>query len=84
MNSPHATLFNDEVPAAKRSSMLSVQSLANYVGGGVGSIALGYISDSFSISTAWMIAAGLLALSLPLYLLVDARRARTEVKEVRR
>ena len=79
MNSPHATLFNDEVPAAKRSSMLSVQSLANYVGGGLGSIALGYVSDSFSISTAWMIAAGLLALSLPLYLLVDRRRTREGV-----
>lgn len=78
MNSPHAALFNAEVPAAKRSSMLSVQSLANYVGGGLGSIALGYVSDSFSISAAWMIAAGLLVLSLPLYLLVDKRRARSE------
>ncbi len=83
MNSPHATLFNSEVPAAKRSSMLSVQSLANYVGGGLGSIALGYVSEGFSISTAWMIAAGLLALSLPLYLLVDRRRARSLGDEAR-
>ena len=83
MNSPHAALFNDEVPAAKRSSMLSVQSLASYVGGSVGSIALGYVSDSFSIGTAWMIAAGLLVLSLPLYLLVDRRRTRSRGDEAK-
>ena len=84
MNSPHAALFNAEVSVSRRSSMLSVQSLANYVGGGLGSVALGYLSSRFSISIAWLLAAGLLVLSLPLYLLVDARRARArvEVEEV--
>ena len=75
LNSPHAALFNAEVPSTRRSSMLSVQSLVNYIGGFLGSVALGYVADVFSISAAWFIAAGLLVLSLPLYLLVDARRA---------
>ena len=32
LNSPHAALFNREVPKARRSAMLSVQSLATYAG----------------------------------------------------
>jgi DHA1 family quinolone resistance protein-like MFS transporter len=76
IHSPHATLFNEEVPKARRSSMLSVQSLATYVGGFLASAGLGYVAERTSISTAWTIAGVVLALSMVLYLQVDARSAR--------
>ena len=68
INSPHAVLFNREVPAARRSAMLSVQSLAAYVGVFLGSSVLGYVAENFSIHLAWVVAGVALGASLLFYL----------------
>ena len=72
MGSPSATLLNNEIPDTKRSAMLSVQSLAFSLGGFAGSVSLGYIADAFSISAAWLVAAGVLATSVLAYLRINA------------
>jgi hypothetical protein len=76
LHSPHATLFSQEVPRARRSSMLSVQSLATYVGAFLASTGLGYVAERASIGTAWTIAGVIIVLSMFLYVQVDVRRAR--------
>ncbi len=70
INSPHETLVNREIPSARRSTMLSVQSLVSYIGGFLGSILIGWISESWSISLAWIVAGGLSMVSLLFYLRV--------------
>ena len=74
--SPHATLLNAEIPAERRSAMLSVQSLAAYLGSFVGGAALGYVAEHVAISAAWLIAGALTVVSLAPYLILDARRDR--------
>lgn len=74
LNSPHSTLLNREIPAAQRSSMLSIESLAGYLGCIVGSVGLGYVAEQVSISAAWIISGVVLVVSLGLYLQVDARQ----------
>jgi MFS transporter, DHA1 family, quinolone resistance protein len=69
--SPHTTLLNAEIPAERRSVMLSVQSLAAYAGGFLGGASLGYIADHTSITTAWFIAGTLTVLSLVPYLMLE-------------
>jgi MFS family permease len=76
--SPHATLLNVEIPAERRSTMLSVQSLAAYLGSFLGGAVLGYVAEQTSISTAWIIAGALTVVSLVPYLILDARRAPAE------
>ncbi|MGB7873712.1 MAG: MFS transporter, partial [Anaerolineales bacterium] len=67
----HSALLNEQIPHEQRSSMLSIESLASYLGGAVGGILLGYIAKQLSISTAWVISGGALVLSLFLYLKID-------------
>ncbi len=74
--SPHATLLNAEIPAERRSAMLSVQSLAAYLGSFAGGAALGYVAEHVAISAAWLIAGTLTVVSLAPYLILDARRDR--------
>lgn len=74
INSPHSTLLNREIPAAQRSSMLSIESLAGYVGCIIGSVGLGYVAEQVSMSAAWITSGLVLVVSLGLYLQVDARR----------
>lgn len=62
--SPHATLVNEEIPAARRSAMLSVQSLAFFAGGFLGGAVLGRVADELSVATAWAIAGALVAASI--------------------
>jgi MFS family permease len=76
--SPHATLLNAEIPAERRSAMLSVQSLAAYLGSFLGGAGLGYVAEHASISGAWAIAGALTVVSLVPYLILDGRRARSE------
>lgn len=76
LNSPHSTLLNAAIPAARRSSMLSVESLAGYLGSMIGSIGLGYVAQQWSISAAWIVAAVGLMLSLFLYVRIDRRQQR--------
>ena len=71
VNSPHSTLLNEQIPSEQRSSMLSIESLASYLGGAVGGVLLGYIARQFSISTAWIISGGALVLSLFIYLKIE-------------
>lgn len=71
VNSPHSTLLNEQIPSEQRSSMLSIESLASYLGGAVGGILLGYIAKQLSISTAWIISGGALVLSLFIYLKIE-------------
>jgi predicted MFS family arabinose efflux permease len=74
--SPHATLLNAEIPAERRSAMLSVQSMAAYLGSFIGGAGLGAVAEHASIPAAWLIAGGLTVVSLVPYLLLDARRNR--------
>lgn len=74
--SPHAALVNDEIPAARRSAMLSVQSLAAYAGSFLGGAALGWVADRWAIGPAWAIAGGLLVVSVAPYLALERERAR--------
>ena len=67
VNSPQAALLNQEIPAERRSAMLSVQSLAGYAGSIFGSAVLGYVAEIFSIQVAWTIAGTVLLVSLLLY-----------------
>lgn len=67
LNSPHDTLVNGQIPATRRSAMLSVQSLAAYLGGFAGSVAIGYIAELRSLEAAWFLAALLSASSLVFY-----------------
>ena len=71
VNSPHSTLLNEQIPSEQRASMLSIESLAAYLGSAVGGILLGYIAKQLSISTAWLISGGALVLSLFIYLKID-------------
>ncbi|MBX3059749.1 MAG: MFS transporter [Anaerolineae bacterium] len=74
INSPHATLINREIPAARRSAMLSVQSLAGYAGAMIGSVLLGYLAEQQSISAAWMVAGLVVVVSSGLYIQIDRRQ----------
>ena len=76
--SPHAALLNAEIPAERRSAMLSVQSLASYLGSFLGGAVLGAVAERVSIPAAWLIAGALTVVSLVPYLILDARRDRTE------
>lgn len=71
INSPHSTLLNREIPAGQRSSMLSIESLASYLGCIMGSIGLGFVAEHASISIAWIISGVVLVVSLGLYLQVE-------------
>ena len=68
--SPHATLVNNEIPAARRSAMLSVQSLAFFAGSFLGGAVLGRVADQMSIAAAWTIAGVLVAVSVIPYALL--------------
>jgi DHA1 family quinolone resistance protein-like MFS transporter len=76
INSPHNTLLNREIPAEQRSSMLSIASLAGYVGAMIGGAGLGYVAEHASISTAWIISGVVLVASLGLYWRVDVRQSK--------
>lgn len=70
LSSPHDTLVNGEIPAARRSAMLSVQSLVSYLGAFLGSVVIGLISEQRTIGEAWLLAALLSASSLVFYIYV--------------
>ena len=74
VTSTHALLLNEEIPAGRRSSMLSIESLVSYAGGFVGSAGLGLIAEHSSISIAWGLAGGLLLVSWVLYQRIDSVR----------
>ena len=67
-NAPHATIFNYQIPSEKRSTLLSFESLFLQIGGLLGALIMGYISNSFSITIAWFIGSAVLVLSCFTYL----------------
>ena len=79
--SPIATVLNDEVPSSRRSSTLSVVSLAGFVGALVGSVAFGWLAQRVGIPAVWTVAGAILAASTALMLTVDRLRARTAARE---
>lgn len=56
-NSPYASLFHDNIPDDKRSTLLSLISLMERLGGLVGLMLIGYIAEQFSIATAFKVGA---------------------------
>lgn len=76
-DSPHSTLFNEQVPSQHRSTLISFKSLMLQLGGVAGSITLGWIANSYSIATAWELAGIVLGASAIAYLVL-ARHLRGE------
>lgn len=72
--SPYASIFHDHVPDDKRSTLLSLVSLMERLGGLVGLLFFGYIAEHFGFTTGFrtgalfIIFAGLLYLGLPRYM----------------
>ena len=79
MNSPHAAIFNDNIPEEQRSTLLSFESVVMQMGGVLGSIGLGYLSQSFSIAIAWFVGAGVLAFSSLFYIFLPKQTAKIPV-----
>lgn len=73
-NSPHVAIFNSQVPGERRSTMMSFESLVLQTGGMTGSFVLGFLAQEYSITTAWFISGGALAVSAATYLLLALRR----------
>jgi MFS family permease len=65
---PESTAFNKAIPEERRSTFLSLSSLAVQAGGALASVALGSLVGFLGISTLWLLCGILLALSSPLYL----------------
>ncbi len=65
-----ATALNRMIPADKRASMLSALSLSVQLGGFSGAIGFGLVVGRHGIVLAWLVAAGILAASAFLFLLV--------------
>jgi DHA1 family quinolone resistance protein-like MFS transporter len=75
-DSPHSTLFNQQVPSQHRSTMISFKSLMLQLGGVIASFTLGWIANTYSIATTWEVAGIVLGFSAIAYLLL-ARMLRT-------
>lgn len=73
-DSPHATMFNNQIPKKVRSTLLSFQSVMFQLGGLCGSLAIGFLAKTYSIPSAWTAAAVILLLSSVAYLLLMAPR----------
>jgi len=69
-DSPHATLFNNQIPKKVRSTLLSFQSVMLQLGGLCGSLVIGYIAKAYSIPSAWTVAAVVILLSSITYLVL--------------
>lgn len=69
-SSPHAAIFNSQVPSKRRSTMMSFESLIVQVGFMVGALVMGAISNSISISTAFLVGGVVLMASSVFYLML--------------
>ena len=81
-NSPYGAMYNDEVPAEQRSTMLSFQSLLLQSGGLCGSLVLGYVAGTSGIPTAWMIGSLVVALSSVGFIYLRSLKHRNAVRTV--
>ncbi len=78
-NSPHATIFNSQVPSKRRSTLMSFESFVIQIGGMVGALFFGYVALVTSISTAWTIGGFMLLASSATYLMLSSRKYRDKV-----
>lgn len=78
--SPHATIFNSQVPSERRSTLMSFESFIVQIGGGVGSILFGFIAETSSIKSAWIVAGGILLVSSSVYLILSTPKNREKLK----
>ena len=69
-SSPEETLFNQAVPGAVRSTLLSFRSLFLQTGGAIGALVLGVVAEHRSIPLAWQIAGVVFAASALLFFYV--------------
>ncbi len=72
-NSPYMAMFNAQVPASQRSTLLSFQSLFEQLGGLFGSVCLGYVANTLSIPIAWFLAAEILVISSLAYVFLSRK-----------
>ena len=70
----HVLLLNEQIPAHRRSAMLSIESFVAYLGGFAASLGLGWIAEHGSTSLALILSGAALLVSWGLYAGVDARR----------
>jgi len=59
--------INEHIPSSQRATVLSLDAFFSDAGGGVGQPALGWISARTSVGVGWIVGAGFLALTAPLY-----------------
>jgi MFS family permease len=64
----HYGMVHRAVESSHRATVVSANSLMSQVGGAVSGIVLGALADATSITTAMLVAAGVLAAAAPLYL----------------
>jgi predicted MFS family arabinose efflux permease len=69
----HYGMVHRGVDAQHRATVVSANSLTSQVGGAVSGIALGALADGTSLTTAMLVAAAVLAIAAPLYLVRDGR-----------
>lgn len=72
--SPLATILNEEVPSSRRSSTLSVVSLAGQLGAMVGGAAFGLLADRVGIPFVWTVAGIATVLGVAPLLVIDRMR----------
>jgi len=65
--SPRAVILNSEVPKEKRSTILSFESLVFQLGVIAGKVTMGYISNTYSIGSAWTVGAALVFISCSVF-----------------
>jgi hypothetical protein len=68
----HYGMVHRGVEASHRATVVSANSLTSQVGGSISGIALGALADGTSVTTAMLVAAVVLALAAPLYLVRGA------------
>ena len=73
-NAPHASVLNSHIPAEKRSTLLSFESLFLQIGSLLGILIMGYIAHSLSITIAWFAGSSILLLSSFTYLFLFIKK----------
>lgn len=68
--------MNEHASAARRATVLSIRSMAFTLGGGSGLVVLGWLALQTDIGVVWMVAAGIYAVCVPLFLALPRRSER--------
>lgn len=80
MSSPHETLFNNNIPEDRRSTLLSMDSLITQAGGVLGGLGAGYLAETFDVAQAWYWGAGILVLSSFAFLLIPRQESQASAQ----